>query len=132
MNPKRILVVDDNPSIIETVTEQLSTLNDDWIIMTAENGKECIKRLKECNKKSEKVDLVVLDIMMPVMDGWDTSAEIRSDDKFKDIPIIFLTAKNDDISKGLGSVNSVDYIDKPFDMFDLNKRIRKVLANNKR
>lgn len=120
---KKILVVDDNEFIIQTAREELVTLNPDWQIIEAKNGKECLDVLE----KNKDVDLILLDIMMPEMDGLEAANRIKKNDSLKHIPIIFLTAKTDHFSKGMGEINSEDYIEKPFDIFDLNKRIRKVL-----
>jgi len=119
---KTIILVDDNPDVIYSVKEGLELISKNYEIVGVQSGKECLDLLKK-----QKPDLILLDIMMPVMDGWDVCAKIKSNKKTEDIPIIFLTAKTDPISKGIGKLASADYVEKPFDMFDLKKRIDKVL-----
>ncbi len=120
---KTILIVDDNESIIQTAREELLTLNPDWKIIDARTGKQCLERLKE----NKAVDLILLDIMMPEMDGFEAADKIKADPTLRNIPIIFLTAKTDDLSRVMGQFKARDYIEKPFDIFDLNNRIKKAL-----
>ena len=81
--------------------------------------------------KDIKPDLVLLDIMMPGMDGWDVCAKIKNDKKTENIPIVFLTAKTDPISKSMGNLASADYITKPFDIKILKKRIDLIIKPKK-
>ena len=120
---KVIMVVDDNPDLIYSVKEGLKSVAKDYDIIGAESGKKCIDALKK-----QKPDIILLDIMMPGMDGWDVCAKIKANKQTEDIPIIFLTAKTDPISKSMGRLASKDYIEKPFDVRDLKKRIDAVLA----
>jgi CheY-like chemotaxis protein len=119
---KKIMLVDDNPDLIYSIKKGLESLGDKYDIIGVEGGKQCLKMLK-----NETPDLILLDIMMPDMDGWDVCAKIKSDRKTEHIPIVFLTAKTDPISKGLGKFASVDYVEKPVDIKDLRKRIDKIL-----
>ena len=119
----KILVVDDNPDIIFSVTDGLKSITSDYEFVEATSGQKALEALKK-----EKIDLILLDIMMPGMDGWEVAASIKEDSKTKNIPIIFLTAKSDDLSKGMGSLTSEDYITKPFKIPELEKRISKVLS----
>ena len=118
----KILVVDDNPDIVFSVKASLEDAGHNYNVIGANSGKECLKILKKL-----RPDLVLLDIMMPEMDGWAVAAAIKSDPKLKGIPIIFLTAKTDDLSKGMGSLTAADYIEKPFDAADLDRRIQAVI-----
>ncbi len=118
----KILVVDDNPDLIYSVKEGLGSIDRSFEIFGAEGGRACLEFLKK-----NTVDLVLLDIMMPDMDGWDTCAKIKSNKKTENLPIIFLTAKTDPISKGMGRLASSDYVEKPFDVKDLQQRIMAVL-----
>jgi len=117
-NKKIILLVDDNPDLLYSVKKGLESISKDFEIVTVEGGKECMQSLKKI-----KPDLILLDIMMPGMDGWDTCAKIKSNKKTENIPIVFLTAKTDPVSKGIGRLASSDYVTKPFEMKDLKKRI---------
>ncbi len=122
-NNKTVMVVDDNPDLIYSVKEGLRAVAKDYEIIGAESGKKCLEALKK-----QKPDIILLDIMMPGMDGWDVCAKIKANKSTEDIPIIFLTAKTDPISKSMGRLASKDYIEKPFDVKDLKKRIDNVIA----
>jgi CheY-like chemotaxis protein len=119
---KTILVVDDEPDILMSVSQTLEIFG--YNIVTAKNGQECIEKL--CELKNNP-DLVLLDIMMPEISGWDIAAKIKDNPDWKKIPIVFLTAKGDTMSIGMGNLTAVDYIVKPFDIKDLKQRLEKIL-----
>ena len=119
---KKILVVDDDPDIVE-LTKTILEL-DGFNVITASGGDECIQILK-----NENIDLVLLDIMMPEISGWDVAAKIKENPQWKNIPIVFLTAKGDTMSIGMGGMASEDYIVKPFDKDALIYRIKKILED---
>lgn len=124
LKDKKILIVDDDPRNIFVLA---STLEDfEGEILDAENGKEALEKLKE-----NTVDLILMDIMMPVMDGYETIKAIRKDEKLKDIPIIALTAKSlkEDRAKCI-EVGADDYISKPVD-YDIFVRLIKAWINKK-
>ncbi|MFW6312059.1 MAG: response regulator, partial [Nanoarchaeota archaeon] len=74
------------------------------------------------------VDLIILDIMMPKMDGFSVAAKLKEDPSTAHIPIIFLSAKTDEYSKALGQMSASDYIEKPFEIGDLKSRIQEVIG----
>jgi putative two-component system response regulator len=78
--------------------------------------------------KTQKPDLILLDIMMPEMDGWDVVEKIHENKELEDIPIIFLTAKDDKLTQSVASISVEDYIIKPVDIDLLIKRVEKVLS----
>lgn len=117
---KTIMVVDDEPDIIYSIKYGLEDIGVRYKIIGASSGKECLKKLEEV-----KPNLILLDIMMPVMNGWEVCSKIKSNEKTKDIPVIFLTAKIDAISKSMGLKGAEDYIEKPFDITDLKDRIER-------
>ena len=119
---KKIMVVDDEPDILFTVGQVLETSG--YEVIKAKDGKECIELL---NQLSEIPDLVLLDIMMPEISGWDVAAKIKENPRWKEIPIVFLTAKGDIMSIGMGNLTAEDYIVKPFDIKDLKERVDKIL-----
>jgi len=119
---KKIMVVDDEPDILFTVGQVLETIG--YEVIKAKDGKECIEKL---NELSEIPDLVLLDIMMPEVSGWDVAAKIKENPAWKEIPIVFLTAKGDIMSIGMGNLTAEDYIVKPFDIKDLKERVNKIL-----
>ena len=118
------MVVDDEPDILTTVGQMLEMSGFD--VIRANSGKECIKKLTQ---SPANPDLIVLDIMMPEVSGWDVAAKIKENPRWNKIPIVFLTAKGDVMSIGMGGMTSEDYIVKPFDIKDLIDRIKKILDN---
>ena len=122
MKKKRIMIVDDNEDIIESIIAGIGYFNPSYIFSKAKNGEEALRMMKE-----EKPDLVILDVMMPVMDGWITSLNMKKDDGLSDVPILFLSAKSDNLSKNIGKLSGEDYIEKPFDLRDLNERVHQAL-----
>ena len=119
---KKIMVVDDEPDILFTVGQVLETSG--YEVIKVKNGKECIDKL---NELQDVPDLVLLDIMMPEISGWDVAAKIKENPAWKEIPIVFLTAKGDIMSIGMGNLTAEDYIVKPFDIKDLKERVNKIL-----
>lgn len=103
---QKVLLVDDEKDIVEFLEYNL--LQEGFEVITAYDGLEAIEKI------SQNPDLVILDIMMPKMDGYEVCKKIRSMNGFQEIPVIFLTAKGDEIDevKGL-SIGADDYIKKP-------------------
>lgn len=112
-----ILVVDDNPTNLQLVGQMLK--REGFQISVAKDGQTALNQLS-----SNTFDLVLLDIMMPEMDGIETCKRIKSTEKLKDIPVIFLTAKThpEDIVEGF-QAGGVDYITKPFSEAELLARV---------
>lgn len=121
---KKILVVDDNPDIVLTIKFGLEELSENYEIIEASNGHECLDYLRN----HDAPDLILLDIMMPGLNGWDTAAEIKKRDDWKKIPLIFLTAKTDSFSRTFGSLVSGEYITKPFELEDILQRIMAIIG----
>ncbi|MCK4815018.1 response regulator, partial [bacterium] len=115
---KKLLIVDDEPHILKIIKGSL--INEPYDITEARNGKEALSKVF-----TEAPDAIVLDIMMPEMDGWNVAAELKKNPQWKSIPIVFLTAKTDSSSKTYGKIVSADYIEKPFEIDDLKRRIDK-------
>ena len=119
MNDLKILVVDDEARMRKIVKDFL--VAKDYIVIEAGDGEEAL----DIMYKDNKIDLVILDIMMPKMDGWETCREIR---KFSKVPIIMLTAKGDEMDELLGFELGIDeYISKPFSPKILVARIDAIL-----
>ena len=117
-----VLIVDDNKDILFAVKESLES-DPAYGVECAQSGIECLEKMK-----SLKPDVILMDIMMPEMDGWDVVAKIKTNKDEAKIPVIYLTGKTDDLSKGMGSLTSEDYIEKPFDPADLRARIFLVMT----
>lgn len=117
-----ILLVDDNEEIIEFVS---SILQSEYVILSAENGEEAITMLH-----NEMVDLVISDVMMPVMDGFELCKRIKTTFEISHIPVILLTAKNTLQSKIEGLETGADaYIEKPFSPAFLKAQMTNLLTN---
>lgn len=117
-----ILVIDDNPEILEFLVDDLSEAYD---VLEASNGKTGLDLLDRHN-----VHLIICDIMMPEMDGYEFCHTIKSDISYSHIPVILLTAKNTLQSKIKGLEQGADvYIEKPFSIAHLNAQIQSLLAN---
>ena len=116
--PKKVLLVDDNPKNIQVLANTLMEM--DYDIDFAENGQDALEVIEE-----EDFDLILMDVMMPVMDGYTACEEIKKLDNKKDIPLIFLTAKTDkeSVSRGF-EVGGVDYVSKPFNANELLARVK--------
>lgn len=118
-----ILICDDEKDIVNALQIYLS--QEDYILHTAYNGKEVLQILAE-----KSIDLLLLDIMMPEMDGMQTMAELR---KSSNIPIILLTAKSEDTDKIFGlNMGADDYITKPFNPMEVLARVRSQLRRYKK
>lgn len=115
-----ILVVDDNPKYLKDALPMYG-----YEVTVAEDGLEALKILTE---KEDTFDLILLDVMMPNMDGWDTLKAIRSNKKIKYVPVIMITAVSEDqkVVSGL-KIGADDYIVKPFILPNLLARIEAVL-----
>lgn len=116
---KTILVVDDEIKIRDMVKSYL--INEGYNIVEASNGYEVIDKVK-----SNSIDLIVLDLMMPGMDGYQTLRELRTLNN--KLPVIMLTAKSEELDKLLGlEMGADDYITKPFSLRELVARVKAVL-----
>lgn len=118
-----ILVVDDNPKFLADALPMYG-----YDVTVAEDGLEA---LKELNKDDSHFDLILLDVMMPNMDGWDTLKAIRKNKKTEYIPVIMITAVSEDqkVVSGL-KIGADDYIVKPFILPNLLARIEAVLRRS--
>ena len=115
--PKKILIVEDEANIRELLRLYLE--REGYTVLEAENGVEGIKKWK-----SDKPDMLLLDVMMPVMDGWEVCKEIRAE---SDVPIILLTAKGETADRVSGlEMGADDYIVKPLEMPEVIARVRAV------
>lgn len=124
---KNIFVVDDNPDITRSVKQALEYSNPtDYVVTCVEDGRKCLELLRA----KQIPDLILLDIMMPGMSGWMLSDRLRESSTWKNIPVVFLTARKDNFAKEASSSVCEDYIEKPFDIQDLEKRIDKILKKN--
>lgn len=120
---KKVMIVDDDLGVIFTVKHGIEELDKDYEITTANSGEECFDLL-ETNKIP---DLILLDIMMPDISGWEVYKKLKENELWKNIPVVFLTARIDRIAKNAGDLLAQDYIEKPFKVPELKERIDKIL-----
>ncbi len=115
---KKILVVDDEKLIVKGI--RFSLLQDGMEVDCAYDGEEALNMAK-----SNEYDMVLLDVMLPKMDGFEVCQAIR---EFSDMPIVMLTAKGDDMDKILGlDYGADDYITKPFNILEVKARIKAIM-----
>ncbi|MFH1791091.1 MAG: response regulator [Candidatus Omnitrophota bacterium] len=118
---KRILVVDDEADLVETLTFRLEA--NGYEVIPAYDGKEALDKARR-----EKPDLILLDLMLPHIDGYKVCGMLKSDDKYKSIPIILFTARAQDQDKKLGlEAGANGYITKPFEAKELLAKIKELL-----
>jgi CheY-like chemotaxis protein len=123
---KTILVVDDYADIVVSVKQVLEDTTGEYRVIGVDSGEKCLQILQQ---EASLPDLILLDIMMPGMSGWDVAARIKQNDRWRSVPIVFLTAKGDEMSIGIGHLASEDYIVKPFDIMKLKDCVRRILTN---
>ena len=117
-NANKVLIVDDVTKNIQLVANYLKQVG--YEINYALSGKAALNHIKKSS-----FDLILLDIMMPEMDGFEVCKRLKLNDEFKDIPVIFLTAKTDieSITRAF-EVGGIDYITKPFNKAELLARVK--------
>ncbi len=119
---KRVLLVDDSP---ENIRVLLEVLKDDYQIVAAKDGKKAL----EMAAQTPHPDLILLDVLMPEMDGYETCLQLKQNRATRDIPVIFVTALAEDVSEERGfNVGAVDYITKPISPAIVRARVRTQLA----
>ena len=120
MQKKLVLVVDDEKQIVDLIK---LTLGDDYVYDEAYSGEEALKKVQ-----SAKPDLILLDIMMPGMDGYEVAKRLRADSETRDIVIAMVSAKKEDhdILTGI-DVGAIAYITKPFNPYDLQEKVKELI-----
>lgn len=125
-----ILIVDDDPDIIEGILMILET--QPYRLQTARDGKQCMEMIEE-----EKPDLLILDLLMPRMDGWGVIREVRSNPKYATVPIMILSTVIEDASyrryeleTGM-TMDIQGYVQKPAKPTDLIQRVEKLISKSK-
>ena len=123
----KILVVDDDPDVLEAITTVLEGV-DEYDVRTARDGLQCIQAIRE-----DLPDLVILDLLMPRMDGFAVVRDLRENPRYRKLPIMILTSVREDASyrryeleTGL-AMDVQDYIEKPMRSTELLRRVSKML-----
>jgi len=119
---KKIVLAEDEPQIARLVEFKLK--KEGYEVTWKPNGEEALEAIRK-----EKPDLILLDIMMPVMDGYEVLRRIREDENLKSIPVVMLTARAQerDVVKGI-DMGADDYITKPFHPTELLARVKRILG----
>jgi len=121
MSPKKILVVDDEVDLVETVRFSLELEGFD--VLVSYNGEDALNQARK-----ESPDLIILDLMLPKLDGYKVCRLLKFDERYKYIPILMLTAKTQEKDKILGKETGADeYITKPFEMDYLMEKVKAYL-----
>ena len=118
----RVVIADDDPDIRRLV--EMTVTNAGCDVTVASDGEEALERVR-----ASKPDLVILDVLMPRMDGWEVARALKSDPATREVPVMFLTSRGQehDVLEGFDS-GAVDYMVKPFSPRELQVRVRAVLA----
>jgi len=119
---KKIVLAEDEPQIARLIEFKLK--KEGYEVTWKENGEEALKAIK-----ADKPDLILLDVMMPVMDGYEVLRRLKEDESLKNIPVIMLTARAQerDVVKGI-DLGAEDYITKPFHPAELLARVKRILG----
>jgi DNA-binding response OmpR family regulator len=122
--PKSILVVDDEPNIVLSLEFLMG--KEGYLVRTARDGEEALEAIRE-----SPPDLVLLDVMMPRLDGFEVCQTIRANPEWKDMRIVILTAKGREVDQEKGlALGADDYITKPFSTRGLMEKVRKTLGED--
>ncbi len=123
--PSRVLIVEDEPDIRELVVHHLK--REGYQVSAASSGEEALRQVQ-----AAPPDLVILDLMMPAMDGLEVCRRLRQDPATASLPIVMLTAKGDEVDRVLGlEIGADDYVVKPFSPKELLARVRAVLRRSR-
>ena len=123
MDKKKILVIDDEPDILKVTSIRLKTLGYD--VLTAVDGRQALDTMR-----SENPDLVLLDLVMPFMNGAEVCEQIKNDKVLKHVPVILFTASGNGAmtAEQIKKIGADDYIVKPFDPEEFRIKVEKILA----
>jgi len=121
MENKKILVVDDEVDLVKTI--QFSLELEGYKVLVSYNGEDALAQARK-----ENPDLILLDLMLPKLDGYKVCRFLKFDEQYKHIPILMMTAKTQEKDKLMGKETGADeYITKPFDMEELMEKIKAYL-----
>jgi len=124
MTTKKVLVVDDEIDLLETVRFPLEL--EGYTVLVSQNGEDALHQARH-----EKPDLILLDVMLPKLDGYKVCRLLKFDEKYRHIPILMMTAKTQQKDKTLGlETGANEYITKPFDVDALVEKVKSYLSGN--
>jgi DNA-binding response OmpR family regulator len=120
-----VLVADDEPSMLSLIAQHVKTLGHD--VHVAHDGEEAWDMVQK-----HRPDLVLLDVMMPAMSGWEVCRKVREDEGFEQVGVIMITGIGETLNELTSPLFGADaYLDKPFELVDLDRSIREVLAKRR-
>jgi len=117
--------VDDDADNNFSLKLRLEKLDPECEIITVDSGKKCLELLEN----NEIPDIILMDIMMPEANGWETYQKLKGNSTWKDIPVIFVSASSDELAERIKGLLGDDYIEKPYDIEEVKKRIDEILEN---
>ena len=118
----KVLVIDDMEDILYAVKVGLEGLQKGYEIFQAKSAEEGLQKIPQVQP-----DVIIMDVMMPGMDGLDATIRIKNDPSMQHIPVIVLTAKTDNLTKGVGEVAADAFMEKPLDIQSLDQTIEAVV-----
>lgn len=119
----KILIIDDMDDMTFSIKKSLEDLDKNYEVVNSNTGKLGLELAE-----MQKPDVILLDIMMPDMSGWQVLDALKNNPATKNIPVIFLTAKEDELSKQMGERMADDYIIKPVKVEKIDKKIKSILS----
>jgi len=125
-NKKKIMIVDDDPDILYSLKQILES--EGYIVYTFEDGNECIRELENGTKPS----LIILDVMMPIMSGWEVHRRLGQNRKWMKIPVVFLTARCNDTAEEMYERYGITRIKKPFNIQEFKNKIEEILFHRQK
>ena len=126
MSTQTVLIIEDEPSLVEVLSYNLE--KEGFEVLTASNGRDGLERAR-----SALPDLVILDLMLPLIDGLQVCSQLRSDPKTQNIRVLMLTARSEETDEVVGfNVGADDYVTKPFKVRPLIHRIKALLRRNEK
>ena len=121
-NKKTVLLVDDEPDLLESLAIRFKASG--YNVLTAVDGLDALQKARTLSP-----DLIILDLMLPKMDGYKVARLLKFDNRYSHIPILILSARGQDLDKEMGkNAGADDYMVKPFDSLDLISRVKRLLA----
>ena len=117
------MAVDDDADNNFSLKLRLEQMDSEYEVKTIDSGRKCLEILEN----SEIPDIILMDIMMPEVNGWETYQKIKENSTWKNIPVIFVTASTGDLAEKIKNILGDDYIEKPYDIENVKKRIDEIL-----
>ncbi|WP_146371261.1 response regulator [Symmachiella macrocystis] len=125
MSDQRVLIIEDEKSLVDVLTYNFE--NEGFEVLSATDGMDGLNQAR-----AHHPDIIILDVMLPVMEGLEVCRQLRSDSRTSDIPVLMLTAKSEEVDEIVGfRMGADDYVTKPFKLKPLIQRIKALLRRSK-